>query len=103
MKNFTLFITGLFLGLSMISSRPLFAQSWSLTGNAGTNSSSNFVGTTDNNALIFRTNNQQRIAITSGQYGGLEAGSTSQPGYIGISGRDVAGKVIPLMITGNIQ
>jgi len=87
----------------MISSRSLFAQSWSLTGNAGTNPSTNFLGTTDNNALIFKTNNQQRIAITSGTYGGLEAGTTSQPGYISISGKDVVGTVIPLMITGNIQ
>lgn len=36
----------------------LQAQSWLLTGNAGTNSTTNFVGTSDAKALTFRTNNQ---------------------------------------------
>ena len=31
---------------------------WSLTGNSGTNPSTNFIGTTDNVPLIFKTNNQ---------------------------------------------
>ncbi|MEP6675861.1 MAG: tail fiber domain-containing protein [Ferruginibacter sp.] len=36
----------------------VFASSgWALTGNAGTSSTSNFIGTTDQVALIFRTNN----------------------------------------------
>ncbi|MFN2458425.1 MAG: hypothetical protein ABR502_09510, partial [Chitinophagaceae bacterium] len=30
---------------------------WALTGNAGTNPDSNFIGTTDNSHLYFRTNN----------------------------------------------
>ncbi len=33
------------------------SQSWSLTGNAGTNSNVNFIGTTDNVALRLRVNN----------------------------------------------
>lgn len=33
------------------------ASGWSLTGNAGINPSSNFIGTTDNNPLRFRVNN----------------------------------------------
>src|SRR5215471_12745624 len=37
----------------------LNAQSWLLTGNAGTNSSTNFLGTTDAKALSFRVNNKQ--------------------------------------------
>jgi hypothetical protein len=32
------------------------SNAWSLTGNAGTSPSANFVGTTDNNALLFRVN-----------------------------------------------
>lgn len=31
---------------------------WSLVGNAGTNPSTNFLGTTDNNALMVKVNNQ---------------------------------------------
>jgi hypothetical protein len=30
---------------------------WSLTGNAGTNSAVNFIGTKDTQALVFKTNN----------------------------------------------
>ncbi|MDT3740657.1 MAG: hypothetical protein RO257_14290 [Candidatus Kapabacteria bacterium] len=36
---------------------------WSLTGNAGINSSINFLGTTDNNNLVFRTNDTARLTI----------------------------------------
>ena len=36
---------------------------WGLTGNAGTNTTSNFIGTTDNNGLAFRTNNTARLLI----------------------------------------
>jgi hypothetical protein len=35
---------------------------WSLTGNTGT-SSSNFIGTTDNAPLIFKTNNTERMRL----------------------------------------
>lgn len=37
----------------------VYAQAWSITGNAGTSSAVNFVGTTDKNPLIFRVNNQK--------------------------------------------
>jgi hypothetical protein len=38
---------------------------WKLTGNAGTNASTNFVGTTDARDLVFRTNNSEKIRVTS--------------------------------------
>jgi hypothetical protein len=38
---------------------------WSLTGNTGTNPATNFIGTTDNQNLQFRTNNTNRVAISS--------------------------------------
>jgi hypothetical protein len=38
---------------------------WSLTGNLGTNSATNFLGTTDNISLRIRTNNIQRAVIDS--------------------------------------
>jgi hypothetical protein len=40
-----------------------FAQSWSLSGNAGTNSSTQFLGTTDNKVFKIRTNNVMRITV----------------------------------------
>ncbi len=38
---------------------------WLLTGNSGTNPSTNFLGTTDNQALVIRTNNQERMRVLS--------------------------------------
>ena len=48
---------------------------WSLSGNAGTSSVNNFVGTTDNTALILKTNNQQS--------GLIEADSTKRNNAFG--------------------
>ncbi|MBL7928981.1 MAG: hypothetical protein JNL47_05840 [Bacteroidia bacterium] len=42
------------------------SQDWSLTGNAGTNPATMFIGTTDNNAFKVRTNNTVRMTVTSG-------------------------------------
>jgi len=39
---------------------------WSITGNAGTVATTNFLGTTDNIALRFRTNNLERFEISTG-------------------------------------
>ncbi|MCS7297370.1 MAG: hypothetical protein RMK19_03700 [Bacteroidia bacterium] len=38
---------------------------WRLIGNSGTNVSNNFIGTTDNVSLAFRTNNIERMRITT--------------------------------------
>ncbi len=54
MKSIIYILTGVFF--SVIDSN---AQSWSLTGNTGTNTPTNFLGTTDAKALSFRVNNQQ--------------------------------------------
>lgn len=81
---------------------PLLAQNWSLTGNAGTNPATNFIGTTDNTPLLFRSNNIPRVSLTSWQYGGLEVGSTTIPSYLTIAGKDVVDTIIPFTINGNI-
>lgn len=39
--------------------------SWNLTGNSGTNSGTNFIGTTDNQDLVFKTNGIDRLKILS--------------------------------------
>lgn len=48
-----------------ITASSIFAQSWNTIGNAGTNSSNNFIGTTDNQDLVFKTNNTERMKISS--------------------------------------
>lgn len=40
-------------------------RDWSLLGNSGTNPATNFLGTSDNQNLIFRTNNLQRAVVRS--------------------------------------
>ncbi len=42
----------------------LSAQDWSTTGNLGTTPAINFVGTTDNSGLAFRTNSTERMRLT---------------------------------------
>lgn len=46
---------------------PLIApdtDDWNLTGNTGTNTATNFVGTIDLTALSFRTNNSEKLRIS---------------------------------------
>jgi len=47
---------------------------WKKTGNTGTNSTNNFVGTTDSVGLSFRTNNTERMIITA--RGNIGVGTT---------------------------
>jgi hypothetical protein len=49
---------------------------WKLLGNAGTNASTNFLGTTDNIDLVFRTNNVERIR-TLGSNGKVGIGTST--------------------------
>jgi hypothetical protein len=41
------------------------ANAWGLTGNSGTNPANHFIGTTDNNPLVFRTQNSEIMRMTS--------------------------------------
>ncbi|MBE7442682.1 MAG: hypothetical protein HS119_09545 [Flavobacteriales bacterium] len=65
--------------LSWMDPSSLGGNAWSLTGNAGTNSSTNFIGTTDAQDLKFRTNNTEKMVIT--QSGDVGIGTTS-PGSL---------------------
>ncbi len=57
-------------------------DAWFINGNLGTNSNNNFVGTTDAQALTFRTNNTARFRIANGnQVFGLNGGSATAPFY----------------------
>ncbi len=44
---------------------PAVADPWFTTGNTGTNPATNFLGTTDNQALVFRTNNVEEARLTA--------------------------------------
>ncbi len=61
------------------------AQSWDINGNSGTSPATNYLGTSDNNNLIFRTNalERGRILGTSGEW---QFGSTANYVKIDTSG-----------------
>jgi hypothetical protein len=58
MKKICTLLLMIVLQLSKIN-----AQSWNLTGNSGTAVNTNFIGTKDNKALVFRTNNIEQMRI----------------------------------------
>ena len=51
--------------VSLFTSSIVIAQDWSLTGNSGISYGTNFIGTTDNKSLLFKTNNTQRMKLDS--------------------------------------
>ncbi len=64
---------------------------WSLTGNAGANPATNFLGTTDNQDLAFRTNNTERMRLdAAGRLGLGTAPATSAPLTVRGAGADSA-------------
>ena len=68
-----------------ISSSSTNLNAWSLTGNAGTNAAVNFIGTTDNQPLVFKVNNFFAGSITSdvptgNHFFGLLSGSSLTSG-----------------------
>jgi hypothetical protein len=58
----------------------LDAANWSKTGDAGTDAANNFLGTTDNQPLVFRTNNVKSGYLSSNEntfFGYVSGGSTT--------------------------
>ena len=62
-------------GAGVLSWTNTSATAWNLLGNAATNPSTNFVGTTDNQALVFRTFNTENMRINTN--GNIGVGTTS--------------------------
>jgi trimeric autotransporter adhesin len=74
--------------LSLLFALPLafatHAQDWSLTGNAGTNPATHFLGTTDNTPLMFRVNGIRSGFLDPGHqsaFVGMQAGAASTTAY----------------------
>ncbi len=71
MKTSTLLLTIVLV----TSTTPTFSQNWKVTGNGNTTSANNFVGTTDNQALNFRTDDVQRMHISNSASGLIGIGN----------------------------
>ena len=61
---------------------------WGATGNAGTNPSTNYVGTSDNQGLAFRTNNTLAASISTSGYFGIGSLSGSPTTRLQIDGSE---------------
>jgi hypothetical protein len=78
MKNTNTFFIMILLLAAAVSAN---AQSWLLTGNAGTNPGTKFIGTTDNKALVFKTNNTERMRIQAGGQIGIKGNLNIDSGF----------------------
>ena len=59
---------------------PILSDDWKSSGNPGTNPTTNFIGTTDNVSMRFRTNNTERLEITNnGLIRAFTPGTAAQP------------------------
>lgn len=62
----------------LVFSAASFSQSWSLAGNSGTNPPTQFLGTTDNKPLVFKTNKTERLRILNSGYIGIGTSAPQQ-------------------------
>jgi hypothetical protein len=60
------------------------AWAWALAGNSGTNPTTNFLGTTDAQPLVIRTNNTERLRVTA--TGNVGIGTTSPTATLHVVG-----------------
>jgi hypothetical protein len=58
------------------------SNAWNLTGNAATNPATNFLGTTDNNRFVFRTNNTEKMTILADGSVGIGLSNPSSPLHV---------------------
>ncbi len=75
MKLKSLFTAALIIS-GLLTANKVSAQTWNVTGNAGTNPTNQFLGTTDANDLKIRTNNAVRMTFRSNGKVGI---GTSSP------------------------
>jgi hypothetical protein len=67
------------LTASKFASGVLNAHTWLLGGNSGSNTATHFLGTTDNQALVFRTNNTERMRLGSNGNVGIGTATSGFP------------------------
>ncbi|AZA83241.1 hypothetical protein C1637_24110 [Chryseobacterium lactis] len=77
-----------------VSCNYLQAQTWNTAGNAGTNPATDFIGTTDNQPLIFKTNGSEKMKLSpTGRlvFYNINAQTWEKNLYVGGGNENVAG------------
>jgi trimeric autotransporter adhesin len=97
MKKNILFVA---MACCQLSALSLFAQNWSLTGNAGTTPATHFIGTTDGRALQFKINNQKAgyLGMNGNTFWGMYSGNAI---ISGISNTGNGGSALSSTTTGS--
>jgi hypothetical protein len=68
-------------------------MAWEIAGNSGTNRTANFLGTTDNQPLVIRTNGAERLRVDpSGSVGIAAIGTITQKYTLTVNGNSTIGK-----------
>jgi hypothetical protein len=88
-----IFFLGVFSSFLVTTS---FAQSWSLTGNSATTAGTNFLGTKDGKAVVFKTNNTERMRILPA--GNVGIGVTTPVQRLDVNGNINLGKGFSLFM-----
>ena len=70
---------------------------WNLTGNAGASSTTNFIGTTDAQDLVLRTNNTEQVRVLTD--GKLGIGTATPAHKLALAGTTVADRTISISTT----
>jgi hypothetical protein len=66
------------------------AEAWQITGNAGTDMATNFLGTTDNVGLVIRTNNTERLRVTAAGRVGINNTAPNNLTMLDVNGYAIA-------------
>jgi hypothetical protein len=79
----------------------ILQTTWSRTGNAGTNSNVNFIGTTDAMGLTFRTNNKEAMRIN--YLGRVGIGTNTPAAILNVNSSDYVSLTTPgMLMLGNV-
>ena len=68
--------------LRRLSINQILGNAWNITGNAGTTAGTNFIGTTDNQGLVVKTNNSTALTVPVNPMGGLINFASNRSGAV---------------------
>jgi Secretion system C-terminal sorting domain len=79
---------------------PIPTDYWSYGGNAAINPANQFLGTTDLNDLVFKTNNTERFRLTNTKFSMQVGSATNLSAGVSITSREAGNSSFPLSVVG---